>query len=72
MLARPVGSQASARGSTAYTAALMSKLSVGFSETPVTRRYPKTGKTPTKISPIKGNLAILRTLVAAALGRFDP
>ena len=37
MLARPTGSQASARGSTAYTAALMSKLRVGFSETPVTR-----------------------------------
>ena len=41
-------------------------------ETPVTRRYPTTGKTPTKISPVKGNLLILRTLAAAALGRFNP
>jgi dolichol-phosphate mannosyltransferase len=38
----------------------------------VTRRYPNTGKTPTKISPIKGSLLILRTLAAAALGHFDP
>ena len=41
-------------------------------ETPVTRSYPTTGKTPTKISPVKGNLLILRTLAAAALGKFNP
>jgi len=41
-------------------------------ETPVTRRYPSEGKTPTKISPVKGNLLILRTLAAAALGKFNP
>lgn len=41
-------------------------------ETPVTRRYPETGKTPTKISPVRGNLLILRTLASAILGRFNP
>jgi dolichol-phosphate mannosyltransferase len=41
-------------------------------ETPVTRRYPASGKTPTKISPVRGNLRVLRTLAAAVLGRFDP
>jgi glycosyltransferase involved in cell wall biosynthesis len=41
-------------------------------ETPVTRRYPDSGKTPTKISPIRGSITILRTLAAAALGKFDP
>lgn len=35
-------------------------------ETPVTREYPKKGKTPTKISPIKGNLHVLGILFKAA------
>ena len=36
------------------------------------RRYPDAGKTPTKISPVTGNLQILRTLILTALGRFNP
>lgn len=55
-----------------YLAIRAARLGFRVIETPVTRRYPETGKTPTKISPIKGNLAILRTLTAAALGRFNP
>lgn len=55
-----------------YLAIRAARLGFRVTETPVTRRYPETGKTPTKISPIKGSLAILRTLAAAALGRFDP
>lgn len=39
-------------------------------ETPVTRAYPKKGKTPTKISPVKGNAHILKVLFSAALGRY--
>ena len=39
-------------------------------ETPVTREYPKEGKTPTKISPIKGNLHILGVLFSAAAGKY--
>lgn len=39
-------------------------------ETPVTRKYPKKGKTPTKISPLKGNLHILSVLFKAATGRY--
>lgn len=39
-------------------------------ETPVTRTYPK-GKVPTKISPIKGNLSLLKTLISACLGRYN-
>ena len=34
-------------------------------EIPVARAYPKKGKTPTKISPIKGNLNILIVLIRA-------
>lgn len=38
-------------------------------EIPVTRTYPK-GKAPTKISPLKGNWLITKTLLKAVLGRF--
>jgi glycosyltransferase involved in cell wall biosynthesis len=39
-------------------------------ETPVTRAYPKKGKTPTKISPVRGNLHILGVLFSAAAGKY--
>lgn len=39
-------------------------------ETPVTRTYPAKQKTPTKISPIKGNARVLGILVKASLGRY--
>ena len=41
-------------------------------ETPVTREYPKKGKTPTKISPIKGNLHVMKVLVKAARRQYRP
>lgn len=41
-------------------------------ETPVTRAYPKKGKTPTKISPIKGNLHVLGVLFKAVFGKYKP
>jgi glycosyltransferase involved in cell wall biosynthesis len=55
-----------------YLAIRAARLGFRVTETPVTRRYPSSGHTPTKISPVKGNLLILKTLAAAALGRFDP
>ena len=55
-----------------YLAIRAARLGLRVTETPVTRRYPSEGKTPTKISPVKGNILILRTLVSAALGRFNP
>lgn len=39
-------------------------------ETPVTREYPKKGKTPTKISPLKGNAHVLKVLFKAAAGQY--
>lgn len=47
---------------------------IGFRciETPVSRVYPASGPVPTKISPIKGSVTVLRTLARAALGQFDP
>jgi len=41
-------------------------------ETPVTRTYPPKGKTPTKISPIKGNLHVLNVLFKAARRQYRP
>lgn len=41
-----------------------------LTETPVTREYPKKGKTPTKISPIKGNLQVLQILFKAARRKY--
>lgn len=55
-----------------YLAIRAARVRLRVIETPVTRRYPDSGKTPTKISPIRGNILILRTLVSAALGRFNP
>ncbi|AGH82502.1 dolichyl-phosphate beta-D-mannosyltransferase [Psychromonas sp. CNPT3] len=39
-------------------------------EIPVTRTYPK-GKVPTKISPIKGNLSLIKTLFCTCLGKYS-
>jgi glycosyltransferase involved in cell wall biosynthesis len=40
-------------------------------EIPTTRRYPK-GEVPTKISGIKGNIALLAVLFRTCLGKYDP
>lgn len=55
-----------------YLAIRAARLGFRVTEVPVTREYPAHGKTPTKISPIKGNLTILKTLFKACLHRFDP
>lgn len=55
-----------------YLAIKAAQLNFRVVEVPVTRRYPEHGKTPTKISPLKGNALILKTLIQACLRRFDP
>ena len=55
-----------------YLAIRAARLGFRAIEAPVTRRYPAAGKVPTKISPVKGNLLILRTLAAVVFGRFNP
>ncbi len=55
-----------------YLAIRAARLGYRCIETPVERIYPAAGKTPTKISPLWGNLLVLRTLVAACLGRYNP
>lgn len=55
-----------------YLAIRAARLGFHVTELPVTRAYPPDGPTPTKIHGLRGNLFVLRTLVFACLGRFDP
>lgn len=55
-----------------YLAIRAARLGFRVCELPVARRYPAQGPTPTKITPVRGNLRVLRCLFAACLGRYDP
>ena len=54
-----------------YLAVKAAKFGFKCIEIPVTRKYPATGKTPTKISPIKGNLQVIERLVKVVIGKYD-
>lgn len=55
-----------------YLAIRAARLGFRVCEIPVARRYPAAGPTPTKITPVRGNLRVLRCLFAACLGRYNP
>jgi dolichol-phosphate mannosyltransferase len=55
-----------------YLAIKAARLGFRVTEAPVARRYPAHGPVPTKISPVRGNLRVLKCLFAACLGRYDP
>jgi dolichol-phosphate mannosyltransferase len=55
-----------------YLAIRAARLGFRVCEVPVARRYPAHGPVPTKISPVRGNLRVLRCLLAACLGAYDP
>ncbi|MCI0508405.1 MAG: glycosyltransferase family 2 protein, partial [Gammaproteobacteria bacterium] len=54
-----------------YLAIQAAKLGFNCIELPVKRNYPAHGKTPTKISPVKGNLQVIGKLLSAVLGKYD-
>jgi dolichol-phosphate mannosyltransferase len=56
----------------AYLSVRASQIGLKVKEIPVTRAYPKKGKTPTKISPFKGNILLLIILVKNLLRCFHP
>jgi len=56
----------------AYLSVRATQLGLKACEIPVTRAYPKTGKTPTKISPIKGNSELLKILFANLFRKYNP
>ena len=55
-----------------YLAIRAAKLGFCVREIPVSRVYPPHGPVPTKISPLRGNYLVLRTLVRALRGVYDP
>lgn len=56
----------------AYLSVRATQLGYKACEIPVTRAYPKSGKTPTKISFLKGNSELLKILLWNLLGRYNP
>lgn len=56
----------------AYLSVRATQLGYKACELPVTREYPPSGKTPTKISPIKGNYELMKILLLNALGKYNP
>lgn len=55
----------------AYLSVRASQLGMKACEVPVTRYYPKNEKTPTKISPIKGNWLLMKILIKNAFGLYN-
>ncbi|MDR0690860.1 MAG: glycosyltransferase family 2 protein [Streptococcaceae bacterium] len=56
----------------AYLSTRADQLGMKTLEIPVTRAYPKNEKTPTKISPWKGNSTLLRILLCNLFGKYRP
>lgn len=56
----------------AYLSVRATQLGFKACEIPVTRAYPKEGKTPTKISFFKGNSELMKILFMNLFGRYNP
>lgn len=56
----------------AYLSVRATQLGYRACEIPVTRAYPKAGKTPTKISFFKGNSELMKILFKNARGAYNP
>ena len=56
----------------AYLSVRATQLGMKACEVPVTRAYPKKGKTPTKISFFKGNIELMKILFRNARGFYNP
>ena len=56
----------------AYLSVKASKIGLKVCEIPVRRAYPRKGKTPTKISFLRGNLELLKILFRLSRGEYNP
>ena len=56
----------------AYLSVRATQIGMKACEIPVTRTYPKTGKTPTKISFFKGNSELMKILFKNVRGAYNP
>lgn len=54
-----------------YLAVKAARLNFNCVEIPVTRNYPETGKTPTKISPVRGNIQVIARLMNVVFGKYN-
>lgn len=55
----------------AYLSVMADRLKMKTCEIPVTREYPKTGKTPTKISMVHGNMELIKILFKNLFHKYD-
>ncbi len=56
----------------AYLSSRATQIGLKACEVPVDRVYPKSGKTPTKISAVKGNANLMGILIKNAAGKYNP
>lgn len=56
----------------AYLSTRATQIGLKACEVPVDRVYPKSGKTPTKISAVKGNTNLMQILINNAAGKYNP
>ena len=56
----------------AYLSVRASQIGMKVCEIPVERVYPEIGKIPTKISPMKGNLELMKILLNNFAGKYNP
>ena len=56
----------------AYMSVRAPQLKFRTKEIPVTRRYPPSGKTPTKIKGVQGNLKLIGILLDVVRGNYNP
>jgi dolichol-phosphate mannosyltransferase len=56
----------------AYLSVRATQIGMKACEIPVTRAYPKTGRTPTKISFFKGNSELMKILLKNSMGAYKP
>ena len=55
-----------------YLTVKIPRLGYQVTEVPVLRKYPAKGKIPTKISPVKGNMDLIKILWNIAVKKYDP
>lgn len=55
-----------------YLAIRAARLGFRVTEVPVSRIYPDSGPVPSKIAGVRGNFRVLKALVSACTGRYDP
>ena len=56
----------------AYLSVRASQIGMKVCEIPVSRIYPKTGRTPTKIKTLSGNFELIKILINNLMGKYAP